>query len=92
MLQFKNYKCAWKNTEDDGSWKSGSYDAKHHTAVVLSKPSGDGAVKVLHQNYNNKKNVHESTFQLFSNTHKKGKTEFKLTVTGKVKAYKPIKK
>ncbi len=91
ILQFNNYKCTWSNTKEDGSGVDADYSAKHHTAIVLTKPS-NGSVKVLHQNYNGKKNVHESTFQLSSKEYKQGKTAYKYTVTGKVKAYRPVKK
>jgi hypothetical protein len=91
ILQFKNYKCTWSSTEEDGSGVDADYSAKHHTAIVMSKPT-NGAVKVLHQNYNNKKTVHETTFQLSSKEYKKGKTAYKYTVTGKIMAYRPIKK
>ena len=91
ILQFKNYKCVWSSTKEDGSGIDASYVAPHHTAIVMSKPS-NGAVKILHQNNKNKTYVHESTFQLSSKEYKKDKTKFKYTVTGKVKAYRPIKK
>lgn len=91
ILQFKIYKCTWSSTKEDGSGVEADYSAGHHTAIVLSKPS-NGAVKVLHQNFNGKKTVHESTFQLSSKEYKKGKTAYKYTVTGKIKAYRPKKK
>jgi hypothetical protein len=91
ILQFKNYKCSWSSTKEDGSGGDFEYTARHHTAIVLSRPA-NGAVRVLHQNYKGKKNVHESTFQLSSKAYKNDKTAFEYSVTGEIKAYRPLKK
>ncbi|GAB4021218.1 hypothetical protein [Spirosoma koreense] len=88
IIQFRNYIA--KVTGDDGSWQTEK--RPHHTAIVAGVYPVIGAkvVLVYEQNVNGSRDVQLNTLYLSSGTGLNWGES--VSITGKVWAYRPIKK
>jgi hypothetical protein len=90
IVQFRDYHYTRREEKDDGSWKEGTEERSHHTAIVVSQ-DGNGLLSVIEQNVPEGKGspVRETQLGFVSTTTTSGGTTIRQSVRRQLWFYRP---